>query len=84
VTFRLQFPHPFILLLGCIAIAAMLTWVVPAGAYDRRDDPATGRAVVVAGTYKALPASPVGVGDALAAVPRGIIDAAAIIALVFL
>lgn len=84
MTFRLQFPHPFILLLGCIAVAAMLTWVVPAGAYDRRDDSATGRAVVVAGTYKALPASPVGVGDALAAVPRGIIDAAAIIALVFL
>ncbi|HEX5818499.1 MAG TPA: Na+/H+ antiporter NhaC family protein [Gemmatimonadales bacterium] len=79
-----RFPHPFVLLLSCIAIAAMLTWVVPAGEFERRDDPATGRAVVVAGTYKAVPATPVGIVEALSAVPRGIIQAASVIALVFL
>ena len=79
-----RFPHPFVLLLACIAIAAMLTWVVPAGEFERRDDPATGRAVVVAGTYKSVPATPVGIVDALSAVPRGIIQAASVIALVFL
>ena len=79
-----RFPHPFVLLLACIAIAAVLTWVVPAGEFERRDDPATGRAVVVAGTYKSVPATPVGIVDALSAVPRGIIQAASVIALVFL
>jgi uncharacterized ion transporter superfamily protein YfcC len=29
----------------------VLTWILPAGSFDRRDDPATGRRVVVAGTY---------------------------------
>jgi uncharacterized ion transporter superfamily protein YfcC len=84
VTSSRRFPHPFVLLLACIAIAAVLTWVVPAGEYQRRDDPVTGRAVVVAGTYRAVTPTPVGIIDALTAVPRGIINAASIIALVFL
>jgi len=84
VTSSRRFPHPLVLLLACIAIAAVLTWVVPAGEYERRDDPATGRAVVVAGTYRAVTSTPVGIADALTAVPRGIINAASIIALVFL
>jgi uncharacterized ion transporter superfamily protein YfcC len=70
--------------LACIAIAAALTWIVPAGEYARRDDPVTGRAVVVPGTYARVAASPVGLLDALTGVPRGLIDAASIIALVFL
>src|SRR4051812_19621797 len=44
-------PHPLVLVLACIALAAVLSWVLPAGSYERRDDPATGRSVVVAGTY---------------------------------
>lgn len=81
---RLEFPHPVILLLGCVAIAAVLTWVVPAGVYDRRDDPVTGRALVVAGTYHRVDPAPVGVFQALVAVPRGLIDAASVIFLIFL
>jgi len=84
VTARLEFPHPVILLLGCVALAAALTWVVPAGAYDRRDDPVSGRAVVVAGTYHAVERAPVGVFEALVAVPKGLIDASSVIFLVFL
>lgn len=84
MTRRIGFPHPLILLLGCVAIAAALTWVVPAGAYDRRDDPATGRAVVVAGTYHPVDQAPVGAFEALVAVPKGLIDAASVIFLVFL
>jgi uncharacterized ion transporter superfamily protein YfcC len=84
VRLRLEFPHPVILLLGCVAIAAVLTWVVPAGVYDRRDDPVTGRALVVAGTYHRVDPAPVGVFQALVAVPRGLIDAASVIFLIFL
>ncbi len=84
MTARFEFPHPVVLLLGCVAIAAALTWVVPAGAYDRRDDPVTGRAVVVPGTYHSVEAAPVGLFKALVAVPKGLIDAASVIFLIFL
>lgn len=81
---RLRFPHPMILLLSCVALAAVLTHLVPAGEYQRRDDPATGRRVVVAGSYHAVAPAPVGPFAAVVAVPRGLIAAADVIVLVLL
>jgi uncharacterized ion transporter superfamily protein YfcC len=77
VTFKL--PHPFILLLGGVAIAAALTWILPAGAYQRRTDMATGRNLVVPGTYALTKPAPVGPMAALLAVPRGIVAGADVI-----
>ena len=81
---RIRVPHTLVLLMGGIALAAALTHVVPAGEYARRTDEATGRQVVEPGTYHAVPASPAGVMDLLRAVPRGIGEAADVIAVVFL
>ena len=81
---RLRFPHPLILLVLCILVSAALSWVLPAGQYDRREDPVAQREVVVAGTYHTVPASPVGPFAAFVAIPRGMIDAASIIFYVFL
>ena len=67
----MRFPHPVVLLLGAIAVAAALTWLLPAGEYERRDDPTTGRRVAVAGTYHLVEAAPVTPFRAVMAVPRG-------------
>jgi uncharacterized ion transporter superfamily protein YfcC len=79
-----RFPHPLTLLVACILIAAALTWVLPAGEYQRREDPATGRNVVVPGTYAPVEATPVGPFQALVGIPRGMIEAASVIFYVFL
>jgi uncharacterized ion transporter superfamily protein YfcC len=81
---RGRFPHPLTLLVGCVLVAALLTWVLPAGIYDRREDSATGRSVVIPGTYKQVDSRPVGVFGAVVAIPKGIVDAASVITLVFL
>jgi uncharacterized ion transporter superfamily protein YfcC len=77
-------PHPLTLLVACILIAGALTWVVPAGEYERREDPVSGRSVVVAGTYAPVEAAPVGPFQALVGIPRGMIAAASVIFFVFL
>src|SRR5436309_14728217 len=74
--------RPLVLLLAGVAAAAALTWILPPGAFDRRDDPATGRRIVVAGTYHPVPRAPVGVFAAAIAVPRGFVAAADVIAVV--
>jgi uncharacterized ion transporter superfamily protein YfcC len=84
LTRRLQLPHPLALLTACIIAAAILTWIVPAGQYDRRDDPATGRRIVVAGSYHRVDRRPLGPFDTLLAVPHGLIDAASVVFFVFL
>lgn len=76
---RLRFPHPFLLLLGAVFVAAALTWVLPAGQFDRQLDPATGREIVVAGTYRTVDAAPVSIMSAVLAVPRGIVVGADVI-----
>jgi uncharacterized ion transporter superfamily protein YfcC len=79
-----RFPHPLALLTGCILVAAICSYVLPAGQYDRRQDPVTGRQVVVSGTYHHVEQRPVRPFEALVDIPAGMRDAAAVIFLVFL
>jgi len=79
-----RFPHPLALLVGCILVAAALSWVLPAGEYQRVEDRETGRTVVVAGTYAPVEATPVGPFQALVGIARGMIEAGTVIFFVFL
>ncbi len=81
---RVRFPHPLVLLIAFVALAALGTWLLPAGQYQRRQDEKTGREVVVAGTYQRVEAQPVGPFKAAVAIPRGMAEAAQVIFFVFL
>ncbi|HEX6751059.1 MAG TPA: hypothetical protein VF092_27465 [Longimicrobium sp.] len=81
---RVRFPHPLILLVGGVLLAALLTWILPAGEYNRTHDPVTDRDVVVAGTYHTVSPQPVGPFDAIVAIPKGMVDAGDVIFFVFL
>ncbi|HIF22246.1 MAG TPA: hypothetical protein EYQ27_10150 [Gemmatimonadetes bacterium] len=76
---RFSVPHPLVLLTGCVILAALASYVVPAGQFDRELDEATGRSVVVAGTYHSVERSPVNLFDAMVALPRGMAEAADVI-----
>jgi len=77
-----RFPHTYVLLLGLIALAAVLTHVIPAGAFERIDQ--GGRRLVVPGSYTAQAAHPAGLGDVFLAWPRGLKAAASIVFYIFL
>ena len=81
---RASFPHPLTLLTACIFAAAICSYVVPAGEYDRREDPATGRRVVVAGTYHHVPPRHVDLFETFVAIPKGLADASSVVFFVFL
>jgi uncharacterized ion transporter superfamily protein YfcC len=81
---RLRLPHPLVLLLLAVAVAAVLTWILPPGEFTRHEDPSTHRNVVVAGTYHPVPSAPVGPFAAVVAIPRGLAEAADVIALILL
>ncbi|MXX67571.1 MAG: YfcC family protein [Gemmatimonadales bacterium] len=80
----LRFPHPLTLLTVAILAAAALSYVLPAGEYDRRDDPVTGRSVVVPGTFHEVEANRIGAFEAIVAIPRGMADRADVVFLIFL
>lgn len=76
---KLKLPHPFVLLLSAVLVAVAMTWIVPAGKYERRADPASGRELVVPGSYARVAQAPIGPMAALLVVPRGIVDGASVI-----
>jgi uncharacterized ion transporter superfamily protein YfcC len=78
----LRVPEPLALLVGCVVLAAALSHVLPAGEYQRREDPRTGREVVVVGTYAPVDPNPVGLFDAMVAIPRGMANAADVVFLI--
>ena len=78
----LRVPDPLTLLVACVVLAAGLSHVLPAGQYQRQKDPRTGRNVVVAGTYAPVDPRPVGLFDAMVAIPRGMANAADVVFLI--
>ena len=80
----MKLPHPLTLLDGSTIIASALTYVLPAGKFDMRDDPATGRKEAVAGSYHRVSPHPLTPFETVVAIPDGIIDAVSVIAFVFL
>lgn len=73
----------YIVLSALIAVAALLTWIIPAGRYERTVLP-DGREAVVPGSYEVVERSPAGFLEVITAIPDGLTDAASVVFLVFL
>ncbi|MDR3255683.1 MAG: TIGR00366 family protein [Synergistaceae bacterium] len=77
-----KLPHIFVLLVGIIFLCAIASWILPAGEFDRAEN-ASGRTVVVPGTYHTVESTPVGPFAAVKAIYAGMVDAASVIFFVF-
>ncbi|MEO1292714.1 MAG: YfcC family protein [Pseudomonadota bacterium] len=69
-----RFPTAYTILFALILIMSALTWLIPAGQYDRVASEALGRDVPVPGTFKEVEAAPQGLLDALMAPIAGFYD----------
>ena len=76
-------PHIYLLLVCVIVVCTLLTWVLPAGEFDREIN-ANGTEVVVPGTYHEIDASPVGPFQMVQALYVGMNDAAGVVFFVFI
>ncbi len=73
---KIWFPTGFTILFGLIVLVAALTWIIPAGQYERVANPALDREVPVAGTYTETESNPQGVVDVIMAPIAGLYDPA--------
>jgi uncharacterized ion transporter superfamily protein YfcC len=69
-----RFPTAYTILFALIVLVAGLTWIIPAGRFDRVENEAVGREIAVAGTYKTIEANPQGILDVLMAPVAGFYD----------
>ena len=69
------FPHSLVIIFLLICVAAVMTWVVPAGEYVRVEDALTGRMVVDPNSYHVVESNPANLFDVFVAIPRGLSEA---------
>lgn len=79
---KLTIPHIFIILLGIMAIVGVLTYVIPAGEFDRVEG-VDGRMVVVAESFHTVESNPTTFMEFFNAIPEGFVEAGWVIALTF-
>ena len=71
---KFRFPTAFTILFGLTILAAVLTWFVPAGQYEREFDESLGREVTVVGSYQQVESNPQNAWDVLMAPIAGLYD----------
>lgn len=69
-----RFPTAYTILFLLIVLVAALTWIIPAGQYDRALNEEVGREVAVPGTYQTVEPNPQGLIDVLLAPVGGFYD----------
>lgn len=75
---KFNLPHIFVILFCIVLLCAVLTWIIPAGNFDRVVNE-SGREVVVAGTWHEVEATPVGFMGFFQAFFKGMVNAGEII-----
>jgi len=78
-----KFPDTAFLLFVIILVAAIMTYLVPAGEYNRIFDEETNRTLVEAGSYQIVESNSTTVTELFSSVLKGLIRASEIIAFVF-
>lgn len=77
-------PNPIIIIACIIFISAVASYIIPAGIYDRIEDPGTGRMVVDPSTFRYTDQNPTGFMDLFTSVTLGIQGGSSIIAFLFI
>ncbi len=78
-----EFPHVFVILLTIIIISGILTYIIPAGVYERVMDEASGRMVIDPNSFKYIDRTPVNPFYMFVSLIEGLIQAANVTMLIF-
>ncbi|WP_432666832.1 TIGR00366 family protein [Wukongibacter baidiensis] len=81
---RIKVPHTYVILFSVILIMAILTYIIPAGEYDRVKDDVTNKTVVVPTSFHAVEQNPIKFFDLFQSIPKGMKDASSIIFFIFI
>ena len=80
--FQFKMPHTYVILISIMVLMLVLTHIIPAGEYDRVEDPVSGKMVVVADSYHEIDVEAPGIFDLFLALQEGYVDAADIMFLI--
>lgn len=81
--FSIKVPHTYVIILIILVTLTALTYIIPAGSYERIEDPVTGRNIVVQGSYTRVEQTPVTPFEMVMSIADGMVEASDIIFFIF-
>lgn len=79
---KARIPHTYVLLFGLMVLAAISTWVIPAGSYNRVMQ--DGRELIEPDSFRPVEAKPAGLPSLLMAFPKALAEVADIVFYIFI
>ncbi len=76
-------PHTYVIIFMLVVFVAVLTYLIPAGVFERAKDPATGKTLIVVDSFQYVDANPAGIMDILSSFIKGLIDSADVVFFIF-
>ena len=73
-----RMPHIYVILISLIALGALMTYIIPAGKYERVTNE-EGMEVVQPDSFQFIEQTPVGLFDFMLAIPNGFIETAELV-----
>lgn len=80
---KFQMPHIYVILFTFSALAAIATYFIPAGTYDRIEGP-EGRTTIDPTSYQAAESNPTSLMDFMLAFPQGLVSAGSVVFFTFI
>lgn len=80
--FKFKMPHNYVILISIMVLMLILTHIIPAGEYQRVEDPISGKMVVVPGSYQQIDVEAPGIFDLFLSLEQGYVAAADIMFLI--
>ena len=63
---KFKMPSSYVIIMGIVILVAILSWILPGGAYDYVD-PTASKLEPIAGTFHEVESNPQGIGDIILA-----------------
>ena len=79
---NMKAPNAIVIIMIMIVVAAILTYIIPAGQYSDMVDPSTGRTVTDPASYTRVDQNPAKFFSIFESIPNGIIAAISVVAIV--
>ncbi|SIT73341.1 YfcC family protein [Edaphobacillus lindanitolerans] len=79
---RFEMPDAFVIIFGILVLAVLLTYIVPAGEFQREE--VDGRNIVIDGTYERIESQPASLLSTFTSIQQGLVDSAPIIFMVLI
>lgn len=81
---KFEFPHTYVIIFTLVLMAVLLTWVVPAGSFERVKDATTGKSVILVETFKFVDSNPVSILSVPLKIVQGLNKASSIVFVVLI